>query len=107
MLWLDRGCFHDRQVMPRTAAVELEHRIMESSQVVILADGEVGDFGVRQEAINVLNLIEGKLTFHPLKEDKARTCEQYPGDCQQSRFTVRQGIGPIMLGVPSSDPIRQ
>ena len=43
---LDCGCLHDRQNAPRTCAIELEDGVVEGSQVVILADGEVGDSGV-------------------------------------------------------------
>ena len=43
---------------------------MEGSQVVIFADRNIGDSGVRKGAINVLDLIQGELTIH-FEEDEA------------------------------------
>ena len=47
-LVLDRGCFHNRQDSPRTGSVEFENGVMEGSQVVIFADRNIGDSGVRK-----------------------------------------------------------
>src|SRR5215469_2604629 len=93
-----------RDEAPTAVLVELEEFVVEREEVVVLADAQVGDRRLGQDAIERPDLVRAEALGHLVEEDEPGTDQQDPRQGDQVLLALGVGAAPVVLGVEPADP---